>query len=517
MPRRVRLRDETFDVESSTLTGDRILYHLRSSESGRLLTALCPPDIAEPISGPPPALDRRSLSPFGLWHLRHHLIRLTMSWVELAAVHAGRVQLEPYQLVPVSRLLSDPRRSILIADDVGLGKTVEAGLCLIELIARGIGGRILLVVPPGLIDQWVEEMHRKFGLRFRSIEDSAALDQAQTELAEGVSPWLFHDHVITSTEYLKRPDVYGAALRRPWDVIVVDEAHYLAESGTPANRYSTRRSLLGPQLRKASRSLILLTATPHNGYRHSFRSLLELVEPTHATLAGSDAHVRQRVGRSMVRRLKQQITRAGADGRLPAFVPREPVARLDVHCPSDDERRVFELVTQYCARTTEAATNAEERDLVSFAMQIVKKRMLSSRLALSRTVENRLEAIKAAADEDGPSRAEMRELQGDLPLPEVLADRIAARVLRSSVSRDARRRGAEKKRLLEISRVLRRLVDVPDPKIERLIRHLRDSLLHGPNDKAIVFTEYRDTDSLRGRQSLACRVPLPRERRASRC
>ncbi len=481
-------------MEARTEAGDQVLYQLRSEETGARLTALSPPDDVEFVPGMPPSLDRRALSPFGVWQLRHELIELTTSWGDLAAVRAGRVQLEPYQLVPVSRILKGSHRSLLIADDVGLGKTIEAGLCILELMARGVGQRVLLVVPPGLIDQWLEEMHRRFGLAFKSIADSAALDQAQTELAEGLSPWTFHDRIITSTEYLKRVGVYDAALRCPWDIIVVDEAHYLAESGSPANPYTTRRTRLGTELRKATRSLLLLTATPHNGYRHSFRSLLELVEPTDAALEGSEATVRGRVQRSMVRRLKRQITRAAPDGaRVPAFVPRAPVERLDVHCASDAEREVFRLVAEYCGRTMEAAAGSDQRDLVSFAMQIVKKRMLSSRLALVRTIENRLDALSMATDEPEPNRAELRELEADLPLPEEQAERIALRVLRSAVSRDVRGRNGEKRRLREIQRALARLGDSPDPKMTRLLAHLRQTVFDEPDEKAIVFTEYRDT------------------------
>ena len=494
MTNRVRLRDELWRVESRTDATDRVLYHLRSDETGQRLTAISPPDSVEWIPASPRELDRRALSPFSVWQLRHELIRLATSWQGLAAVRAGRVQIEPYQLVPVSKILSGPHRNLLIADDVGLGKTIEAGLCIVELMARGVGERVLLVVPPGLIDQWLEEMARRFGLTFKSIADSASLDQAQTELAEGLSPWSFHDRIITSTEYLKRAGVYNAALRRPWDIIVVDEAHYLAESGSPANPYSTRRTRLGTELRKATRSLLLLTATPHNGYRHSFRSLLELIEPTDATLVGDATAVAERVRRCMVRRLKRQITRTGPDGtRIPAFVPRAPVERLDVHCDSETEKEVFRLVTSYCTYTTEAAANLEQRDLVSFAMQIVKKRMLSSRLALTRTVANRVDALKAGADEPEPTRAELRELEGDLPLPEELSDRLASRIIRSAVPRDKRRRNAEKRRLQEIKRALQRIADQPDSKITRLTAHLRAAVIDRPNEKAIVFTEYRHT------------------------
>lgn len=477
------------------MLGDRVALRLEDPVTGETIEALCPPDEFEPLTEPEPTLDRRSLTPFSYWRLLHEALRLqTPPEGHYAAFVAGRISPEPYQFAPLARLLAGPRRGLLIADDVGLGKTIEAGICLLELVARGVGRRILLVVPPGLIPQWLDEMWEKFGLEFQPIENSAALDRAQTAVSEGLQPWAYFDRVITSTEYLKRRDVHAAALAHPWDVIVVDEAHYLAESGTPANPYSTARTRLGPKLREASRTLILLTATPHNGYRHSFRSLLELVEPAEATLYGRAEDVQRRIGRTMLRRLKPQIVKTAPNGSVgPAFPVRLPVGRIRVSNLTDEEREIFRLVTEYCAKTIKSAEGSEDADLVSFAMQIVKKRMLSSRAALKQTVENRLKALAARQPEEPPKRAELRELQSDLPLAESQAERTALRVLRTALSRDARRRNAEKRQLKTIQNLLERVASRPDPKITALIADLERDVLLVPGEKAIVFTEYRDT------------------------
>ncbi|MEW6246516.1 MAG: helicase-related protein [Nitrospirota bacterium] len=491
----VYLRGSRWCVRSNAVLGDRILLRLEDPASGETIEALCPPDEFEPLIEPEPTLDRRSLTPFSHWLTLHHALTLQSPPPgQYAAFVAARISPEPYQFAPLARLLAGPRRGLLIADDVGLGKTVEAGICLLELIARGIGKRILLVVPPGLIPQWLDEMWDKFGLEFQPIENSAALDRAQTAVSEGVQPWAYFDRVITSTEYLKRRDVHAAALAHPWDVIVVDEAHYLAESGTPANPYSTARTRLGPNLRNASRTLLLLTATPHNGYRHSFRSLLELVEPAEATLHGRTEDVQRRIARTMIRRLKPQIVKTTSDGRVvPAFPVRHPVGRIEVRNLTDEERDMFRLVTEYCAKTIKSAEGSEEADLVSFAMQIVKKRMLSSRAALKQTVANRLKALAARQHEDPPKPSELRELQSDLPLAESQAERTALRVLRTALSRDARRRNAEKRQLKTIENLLDRVASRPDPKIVALIADLERDVLPVPGEKAIVFTEYRDT------------------------
>jgi SNF2 family DNA or RNA helicase len=155
-----------------------------------------------------------------------------------------------------------------------LGKTIEAGLCLLELLVRGRAERVLVAVPPGLIPQWEEELLERFGLAFTVVENAAGLAREQTWLPAGVSPWeLPRARIITSLEYLKKDEVRRRALAKPWDLVIVDEAHALAESGSPENPYRTRRTRLGEALRDSARGLLLLTATPHNGYPHSFRSL----------------------------------------------------------------------------------------------------------------------------------------------------------------------------------------------------------------------------------------------------
>ena len=475
--------------------GTRQYLQLQALDTGQTFDALCPPEEFQPLAELAPGLDRHALTPLLRWRNLHSAVEVqSPPQGTFAGLIAGRISPEPYQFAPVSRLLAGPRRGLLIADDVGLGKTVEAGLCLLELIARGVARRILLVVPPGLIPQWLDEMWEKFGLKFQQIENASALDRAQTTTPEGLQPWAYFDHVITSTEYLKRREAMAAALAHPWDVVVVDEAHYLAESGTPANPYATARTRLGQKLREATRTLLLLTATPHNGYRHSFRSLLELADPAEASLHGDASAVRRRVGRAMIRRLKPQIVKHDASGALiPAFPVRQPVGRIEVNDMSVDEREIFRLITDYCASTIRASERGDEADLVSFAMQIVKKRMLSSRAALRQTVENRLEALAARQPEAPPKRAELRELQGDLPLSESAADRTAERVLRAAVSRDAKRRAAEKRQLKQVQKLLDRLAAAPDPKIATLIADLEQDVLSVPGEKVIIFTEYRDT------------------------
>lgn len=496
--KRMLVRDRVWRVQSEADVAEgKKLLTLLDPNGGDTLQVLSPPEEYEVLPEEAPKFASQGLSPWKPWFEAHQAIRLSSlgNGDAFAALHAGRISPEPYQFAPLAKMLNLPKPRLLIADDVGLGKTVEAGISLLELIARGRGERILLIVPPGLIPQWQDEMLEKFGLKFDAIENAAALERAQTNLSEGIKPWVFLNRIITSVEYIKKKEVIRNALDPRWDVIVVDEAHYLSESGTPRNPYLTARARLGQQLREACNSLILLTATPHNGYSHGFRSLLEMVEPTDATFEGDKEVIRRRVSRNMLRRLKQQIFKTDEYGKkVPAFVPRAPVKSIPVADLSEDETRIFKLVSSYCSKTARAASGSDDKEIVSFAMQIIKKRMLSSRAALAKTVHNRLEALKSRdGAEEPPSRAEVRELQGDLPIGESAQERIAERIVRSAIPKDERRRNAEKRQLADILKLLKRLGARPDPKITTLISDLKRDVLPGVGEKAIIFTEYRDT------------------------
>jgi hypothetical protein len=215
---RILLRDRAWRVESATkVAEDKTLFRLFDPSSGERLEALRPPEIYESLPEESPVFSKNAVAPFESWQSAN--LALKMSSVdsgEFAAFYGGRISPEHYQFAPVARMLQLPRPSLLIADDVGLGKTIEAGICLLELLARGRGKRILLVVPPGLIPQWQEEMLTKFGLRFEAFENAAALKRAQTRLSEGIKPWVFLSRVITSIEHLKKREVLASALEPRW-------------------------------------------------------------------------------------------------------------------------------------------------------------------------------------------------------------------------------------------------------------------------------------------------------------
>ena len=500
---RIVLRDRPWVVRQVVeVESNRRLLKLEALDGDEptSLEVAVPPEEPHLLPVEAPVFDLAQLDSLTAWANAHRVLAATLvqSTGLVSGARFGRVTLEAYQLAPALRLLGKPRSSLLIADDVGLGKTIEAGLAMLELMARGRVRRVLVVVPPGLMEQWRQELFDKFGLEFRIIGNASDLAAAQESLPAGVSPWEALSRVITSIDYLKKDTVRTRALRKRWDLVIVDEAHALAESGTPQNPYRTQRTRLGLALRKAAWSLLLLTATPHNGYAHAFRSLLELVEPTLATFKGSPEDLRRRVGTAMIRRMKSQI-RHRVEGREEPVFPPRTVEGTPVRLEGT-ERELLQEVSTYCSRTLRQARGTEDEELIGFAMQIVKKRALSSWAALGKTIEHRLEALeREEAREEPPQPAELRDFQADLPLTEAQSERTARRILRSAIPRDEKRRGSELRALKCIRALLKKLPD-RDPKIEALVSELKRIFAEDPSEKVIVFTEYRDTlDAIRAR------------------
>lgn len=500
---RVVIRDRPWIVRQVTKVADShslLKLEALDDDEPSLLSVSVPPEQPRLLPTEDLAFELQQLDSLTSWSNSHRILATTLVRETglLSGARFGRVALEAYQAAPALRLIAKPRPSLLIADDVGLGKTIEAGLAILELMARGRVRRVLIVAPPGLLEQWRTEMMDKFGLEFRVVGNASDLAAAQELLPAGVSPWDGLPLVITSIDYIKKETVRNRALRKRWDLVIVDEAHALAESGTPQNPYRTQRTRLGLALRDASRSLLLLTATPHNGYPHAFRSLVELVEPTLATFVGSPDDLRRRVETAMIRRMKRQIVHRVNGSEVPAF-PRRTVEGMPVRL-SGDELELLRKVSSYCSRTVRQAAGTDEAELIGFAMQIVKKRALSSRRALLNTLENRLEALaKAEAREEAPTRAELRDYQADLPLTEAQSESTARRILRSAIPKDEQRRRSEVRALRSIRALLKKLPD-RDPKIEALIAELKRVFADDPTEKVIVFTEYRDTlEAIRAR------------------
>jgi hypothetical protein len=238
--------------------------------------------------------------------LRAYRLSLLHGTAPLLSLQRSRVIPKDYQLVPVVMALEMPRVRMLVADDVGLGKTIEAGLIITELLARQMASRLLIIVPANLREQWREALDYFFHIPARIISSRHGREM-ERELPAGANPWEHYRFLITSVDYAKQPAIKNQILEQAWDVILFDEAHQVAkphQSG-PDQRVNMDRWELAEALASSERvrHLLLLTATPHSGYTDSFASLLRMLNvgaaagPIHAPRifrAIAERHVCQR-------------------------------------------------------------------------------------------------------------------------------------------------------------------------------------------------------------------------------
>ena len=233
----------------------------------------------------------------------------------LQAPFRSGVEVDDYQLDPEVRALSMPRVNLLIADDVGLGKTIEAGLVTQELILRHRARSILIVCPSSIQVQWKEEMRDKFGLEFR-IVDSALFADLRRRRGIHVNPWAHFPRLITSIDFLKRerpmrlfretlPAGDQLAFPRPYDLLIVDEAHNVAPAGRGKYATDSQRTIAIRTLAPCFEHKLFLSATPHNGYKESFAALLELLD--NQRFARAVPPNRAQLEAVMVRRMKSEL------------------------------------------------------------------------------------------------------------------------------------------------------------------------------------------------------------------
>ena len=220
--------------------------------------------------------DKSSSYQASLLYMESLLRRTAPTDENLYIGHKAAMDLVPYQLDPTIQALQQPRQRILIADAVGLGKTLEAGILLSELIRRGRAKRILVVTIKSMMTQFQKEMWSRFTIPLTRL-DSIGIQRIRSRIPTSHNPFYYYDKAIISIDTLKQDAEYRTYLENAyWDVIVVDEAQNVAERGDSASM----RAKLAKLLARKSDTLIMLSATPHDGKARSFASLMNMLDPT---------------------------------------------------------------------------------------------------------------------------------------------------------------------------------------------------------------------------------------------
>lgn len=215
--------------------------------------------------------------------------------------HHAAMDLMPYQLDPAMLSLQRPRQRILIADTVGLGKTLEAGILMSELIARGKGKRILVVTVKSMMTQFQKEMWNRFTIPLVRL-DSKKIQDIRSKLPSNYNPFFYYDKTIVSIDTLKKDVEYRTHLENAyWDIIVIDEAQNVAERGD----HQAQRSRLAKLLADRSDTMIMLSATPHDGRARSFASLMNMLDPT--AIADPQNYTPEDIKGLCIRRFKKDV------------------------------------------------------------------------------------------------------------------------------------------------------------------------------------------------------------------
>lgn len=237
-----------------------------------------------------------------LLYIESQLRQATANDEQIHVAHQAAMDLVPYQLDPTLQALKQPRQRILIADAVGLGKTLEAGILVTELMQRGRGKRILVLTLKSMMTQFQKEFWNRFTIPLTRL-DSAGLQRVRSRIPGNHNPFYYYDKSIISIDTLKQDNEFKTYLEQAyWDIIVIDEAHNVADRGT-----SSQRAALAQLLANRSDTLIMLSATPHDGRAKSFASLMNMLDPT--AISDTENYVKEDFNNKglVVRRFKKDI------------------------------------------------------------------------------------------------------------------------------------------------------------------------------------------------------------------
>ena len=309
--------------------------------------------------------------------------------------HGAAMDLVPYQLEPTRQALRQPRQRILIADAVGLGKTLEAGILVSELIARGRGRRILVLAVKSMLAQFQKEFWNRFTIGLTRL-DSAGIQRVRRDIPSNHNPFHHYDKSIISIDTLKQDAEYRTYLENAhWDVIVIDEAHNVADRGT-----GSLRSRLAKLLARRSDTLIMLSATPHDGKARSFASLMNMLDAT--AIADPEDYAAEdfRDKGLVIRRFKKDIQHE-VEG---AFQDRRTYSRE--FAASKPEEAAYEALL-----AVQVASEQEGRSGRDLFTVTLEKALFSSPAACVATIDQRLRRRERDSAVNAGITTEMRSLQ----------------------------------------------------------------------------------------------------------
>jgi superfamily II DNA or RNA helicase len=420
----------------------------------------------------------------------------------LQAPFRSGVSIEDFQLDPLVRAIDMARANLLIADDVGLGKTIEAGLVIQELLLRHRARNVFVVCPASLQEKWRVEMLEKFGLEFKIVNTEYVKELRR---ARGIhaNPWTSFPRLIASVDWIKSGEPLRmlrdilpvrASYPRKFDILVVDEAHNVAPAGSAHYALESQRTQFIRKIAPHFQHRLFLTATPHNGYTESFTSLLELLDDQRFSrnILPDDKQLSQ----VMIRRLKSALV--DKDGN--PIYPKRNLQALSVPFTAD-ERAIHKVLDSYCKSREKTCQNAGASG-TSFVNGLLKKRLFSSPAAFASTLEKHYNTLTGGKTQQLPDAMADRILRkAILKAEEDYADDGQAESAQNEAVEEATKRSAPPTE--DELRLLSRLRDwaqsashKADSKGRAIVEWIEANLRSNGewNDRRVIlFTEYRTT------------------------
>ncbi len=402
----------------------------------------------------------------------------------LSSLASGVIPL-PHQLHVLNRAMENNTIRYILADEVGLGKTIEAGMIIKELKARGLIQRILVVCPTGLVTQWASEMQEKFHEKFHVILPSD-FDTIR-RLTDSEDVYGQYDQVISPMDSIKplekragwtdeKVEKYNeeriySIINSGWDLVIIDEAHRVAGSTGEVARYK-----LGHLLSQASPYLLLLSATPHNGKTEPFLRLVRLLDEE--AFPNARSIVKEQVAPYLIRTEKRE---AIDNNGIMLFKNRiTHLVLLNWDERHTFQRDLYKLVTSYVSKTYNKALRNRKKNMCLIFLLIIMQRMVtSSTAAVRQSLERRLAVLKNQATKLGSLT---EEDIADLDIEDGVEEALEA------ISLDTEEEIAELEHTISVAKQAE--FQHPDVKVEKLLSTIDEILSEDPNQKIIVFTEF---------------------------
>jgi len=420
----------------------------------------------------------------------------------LQAPYRSGVSIEDFQLDPLVRAIDMARANLLLADDVGLGKTIEAGLVIQELLLRHRARSVFIVCPASLQEKWRVEMLEKFGLEFKVV-NTDYIRELRRNRGIHANPWTSFPRLITSMDWIKG----GEALRllrevipvrasypRKFDILVVDEAHNVAPAGSGRYALESQRTRLIKTISPHFQHHLFLTATPHNGYTESFTSLLELLDDQR--FSKNILPDEKQLSQVMVRRLKTDLV--DKDGK--PLYPSRKLQALSIPY-TKEERSIHRTLNSYC-ESREKTCQGSGVTGTKFVNSLLKKRLFSSPAAFASTLEKHFDTLTSDRPKEKVNPLVDRILRkAILKAEEDYADDAQVEVAQEEAVEEATKRSApltekESRLLNEMRHWAQRERNRTDSKAQTVIDWVEGNLKtdgEWNHRRVIFFTEYRTT------------------------